>query len=547
MPKPTEDQAKLEAERRAKKMTEYLNSQEYHQVLLTRLKVNGACMESAEARAHTWALCERKDDPAEGCIFFIENFLWTFNPKEEPKNFPFILFDFQKDAVREFVNHIINGRDLLLEKSREMGASWLLFSAVAVWFWIFGDGVNFLMGSYKEDLVDNKTVDSLIGKIDYQITQLPQWLLPKGFNYKKHRTHMKLFNPENNNLITGDTMNPNFGRGSRKTAIMFDEHGFWQYAKDAWESAGDSTNCRISVSTPNGYNYFALLRETGIDVLTLHWKEHPLKDEEWYKFECARRTPEEIAQELDISYSRSREGRVYPEWSEENVILGEFPYDPDLPLYVSWDFGRSDDTAIIWSQPERDGLRIIDVYKKNNKNIDFFVPLITGMITHDNEYTYNEEEMKIIAERRRWGRATHFGDPAGRFQNNVVDYTVIDVLRKNGIHVNFKDNWKHFKIRKSSARDLISNKIYLNQNDRTKYFNMCMIQASYPSIKIEGVGMFRTEKPKHDWTSHYRSSFEYLAIGLSELDSKTHLKPYDKFKKKDIEKRSWGRRRAVGY
>ena len=50
--------------------------------------------------------------------------------------------------------------------------------------------------------------------IDYAVDNLPQWILPKGFDKNKHRTHMRLVNPQTQNLITGDTMNPDFGHVS---------------------------------------------------------------------------------------------------------------------------------------------------------------------------------------------------------------------------------------------------------------------------------------------------------------------------------------------
>jgi hypothetical protein len=45
-------------------------------------------------------------------------------------------------------------------------------------------------------------------------------------------------------------------------------------------------------------------------------------------------TPEEIAQELEIDYNVSIEGRVYPEFAKESVNI---EYDPDKPLYVAID------------------------------------------------------------------------------------------------------------------------------------------------------------------------------------------------------------------
>lgn len=535
-----------EIDRRRKKLEEYLNSEEYKEKILLRLKINDACLNHAEARSTTWNLCARPDNPVEGCIFFIENFGYTFDPRPQspPHHFPFILFEYQKDLIKWLIEHIDSGRDGLVEKSRDMGVSWVVFVWVCIWYWLFKDGINILLGSYKEALVDNRTKDSLFGMIDYGIDSLPKWILPKGFNKDKHRQQMKLVNPVTQNLITGDTMNPDFGRGTRKTVIMFDELGSWAYAQDAWGAAGDSTSCRIANSTPKGYNFYAMLRNSGIDVITLKWNLHPLKDREWYEYERTRRDEENVAQELDISYNKSQEGRVYHEWNDVTVEEGVFEYDENLPLYVAWDFGYTDDTAIIWAQLKNGKLRIVDTYRNAGKTIDFYVPFVTGIMPSDG-YIYSKFDIEVIEAHKHWKRGTHFGDPAGRFQNSVVNLTVLDVLRQNGIHVNFQDSWKEFQKRKTAAKLLMRDGIELNKNPRTVYFNMCMSQAAYPRVKNQGVEEVRSLKPKHDYTSHYRSAFEYLALGLAETRNKRE-QVYDKYPK---ERYTSGprRRRAVSY
>ena len=545
---------KKENERKERVLREYLNSKEYQERLLLRAKLFDATKDGRRdfllSRVRIYELCKgiQEDgsyDPAAGCIFFINNFGWTYAPKlivnnKSSKHLPFILFEFQENAIRWFIDRIEKGEDAFAEKSRDMGASWIFFVYISLWYWLFRDGTNILMGSYKEMLVDDKTIDSLFGKLDYALDGLPKWMMPKGYNRNKHRTKLKLVRPDNGNVITGDTMNPNFGRGSRKTAILFDELGFWDYAKDAWEGCADSTNCRLANSTPNGYNYYAMLREMPISIHTMHWREHPLKDDEWYSYEKMTRTPESLAQEVDISYSKSLEGKVYPDWNEVNVEQGVFEYDPLLPLYVGWDFGKTDDTAIIWCQPNRGKLRIIDTYRNAAKTIDFYIPFINGYVSSEH-HNYTPKDLEKIDRHKYWKKGTHFGDPAGRFQNNVVDLTVVDVLRESGIIINFQDNWKHFKARKEATRHLILNGIELNMNSDTKWFNTCMSQAAYPKVKREGVDFTNSEKPKHDFTSHYRSAFEYLALGLRNF-GKRRVEPVDKFKKGRFNKK-----RVIGY
>lgn len=530
-----------EMERRDKLFEAYLTSDEMAAKRLERLKLNDAGNNKTEARAMLWNLCARPDNPAEGCIFFIENFGWTFDPRKDPAHIPFVLFEYQKEAIRMAIEHIDGDRDFLIEKSRDMGVTWL-FVWIFLWYWLFRDGINLLAGSYKEKLVDDRTDDSIFGRIDYALDSLPKWMYPKGFNKKKHRTKLRLHNPANGNLIAGDTMNPDFGRGSRKTAIFFDELGSWDYAKDAWEGCSDVTGCKIANSTPKGYNFYAKLRDSGISVMRMHWTQHPLKDQQWYDFECSRRSPEDVAQELDISYQKSQEGRVYPEWDEQSVEFGEYEYDPGLPLYVGWDFGKTDDTAIIWAQPFDGKLRILDTYARAGQNIDFFIPFVTGIVP-SGSYMYSPSDYDLIEKHKHWKRGVHFGDPAGRFKNGVTDATVLSVLRESGIVVNYKDSWKEHQNRKRAAKALIRDGILINKTDRTDEFHMAMLNAAYPTPTVEGEKVVRSQKPKHDWTSHYRSSFEYLSLGLAEYTHRMQ-RPKDMFEKKMY---VGGKRRSISY
>ena len=523
----TEELSQVESERRELLLKKFQESDWYKEKLVTRLKVQDACNRSSEARIFAYSAC--KKDP----VFFINNFCYTPNDKYKQYHFPFILYEFQEEYLYWLLDHIRNGKDGLVEKSREMGVTWINM-CLFLWMWLFDENFNALIGSYKEKLVDDRgNKDSLFGMLDYNLNTLPKWLLPKRFNPDKHRTGLKLLNPENQNIIKGDTMNPQFGRGGRKTLIFMDEGAFWEYFQDAWTACGDTTNCRITVSTPNGYNAFAVLRESGIDVHTLKWNMHPLKDRQWYEYEGRRRLPEEMAQEIDISYLKSQRSRVYPEW--DNVEFGLFPYLEEYPLYVSWDFGKSDDTAIIWWQKiPNQKIRIVDVYWNSGKTIDFYVPFITGIMPSDG-YKYSKSDFQIIEEHKRWSRGTHFGDPAGRFSNQVVDATVLDVLRNNGIIVNFRDEWKYFKHRISASRLLMRDNLVVNQNGRTRYLNVCMVNSRFPDIKRGGIDITNSKdlKPIHDQYSHLRSAFEYGALGLSEFKKTNSIRIYDQFPRKE--------------
>ena len=177
--------------------------------------------------------------------------------------------------------------------------------------------------------------------------------------------------------------------------------------------------------------------------------------------------------------------------------------------------------------------------------MDFYVPFVTGIIPSD-KYNYTKEELEMIHEHKYWSRGTHFGDPAGRFKNAVVEATVLDVLKNNGIIVNYRDEWKEWSRRKNSAKRRILDGIKMHKNDRTKYFNVCMLNASYPKVRAQGVEEVRSIKPKHDYTSHYRSAFEYLCLGLEQTEQR-QVKVYDKFPQRKAVSITRGGRKISGY
>ena len=321
-------------------------------------------------------------------------------------------------------------------------------------------------------------------------------------------------------------MNAQFGRGARKTAIFYDELGFWESAKESWEAGADTTACRIANSTPHGKNYYHKLKVSGMDVLTLHWRLHPLKDERWYNFEKERRTEEEVAKELDLNYEKSLEGRVYLEWQPE---VGFYPYNDSAPLYVGCDWGKEDGTAIIWAQLIEGKMRIVDAFYKTGETIDFFIPFLTGIISSD-EFRYSKKEVEKIESHRKWKRGTVFGDPAGRFTSSVTNQSVFSILKDAGIYVNWEERWKEFPTRKTAVKMRVRQGVELNQSPDTEYFSMCIEQAAYPKVRRQGEDEVRSIKPNHDWTSHHRSALEYLCLGMENIKS-NKARISDKFKR----------------
>jgi len=221
---------------------------------------------------------------------------WTFRVKEvddagrerpvSNPHTPFVLWDCQRQAAQSIIDSVKGGRDLVIRKTRDMGASWLC-CAVALWGWQFHAWQSLLV-SRVEDLVDKSgDPDCLMWKLDYLLCNQPAWLLPapvdKMAKGGAFRQHLMLRHPSNGATITGQASTEHIGRGGRRTLVLFDEFAALENADAAWRSAADCTSCRVACSTPigAGTEYSRLIsqaRTTGEPRLVelMYW-QHPEK------------------------------------------------------------------------------------------------------------------------------------------------------------------------------------------------------------------------------------------------------------------------------
>lgn len=260
-------------------------------------------------------------DPETGFLYWCDHYCYTFDPRDlgNPHK-RFVLYTYQIEAANVIRHAIRHGGSIHLDKSRDMGASWLMM-AIITHAWLFDASFHALMGSRKEDLVDSGTADDLFGKIDYILERLPPWMLNGYVKTPPHRKNMLMKHPASGNVITGESANKNFGRGPRKNLVYLDEFAFWEEDQAVWTGIQDTAPCKIVTSTPYGEsNAFARLRNNEkITRLSLHWTAHPEKDVEWYRRECDNRKmggmydTVAIAQELNIDYKASGGRLAFPQ------------------------------------------------------------------------------------------------------------------------------------------------------------------------------------------------------------------------------------------
>lgn len=286
-----------------------------------------------EAQAAIQVICAGPPSlkPLSGIFFWLFYYAWTYDPRERDKWVPFITYDFQVMIVLWIYEAIessqssIDRFNLLIEKSRDMGISWLV-CAIMLWYWLFRRG-DFLIGSRKEEEVDSKgNLSTPFEKIRQMFYLLPDWQRPKGFKEREHDKFMNFINPDGGK-IEGESMNVDFGRGGRYLLTWFDEHQTWDHAEQAYSACSQNTRVRLSTGTANGTSaFFYRLRnqEAGlVEVKTIYWHQHPLKGagkyrdannhwtSAWYEKQKETMSEEDVAAEIDIKYDKAARGAVF--------------------------------------------------------------------------------------------------------------------------------------------------------------------------------------------------------------------------------------------
>lgn len=217
----------------------------------------------------------------QNCVAFVMDWGCTYDPRNIevglPTTIPFVLFPRQMEFLDWLFECWQSRQDGLVEKSRDMGVSWLCI-AFSVWVWLFYAGASIGFGSRKEEYVDDlNNPNALFWKARTFIDYLPEEFRPAGWDKKKHAPYMKLVNPENGSTMIGEA-GDNIGRGARASLYFVDESAFLEHQDSIDAALSQTTNCKIDVSTPNGAgNAFYRKRHGGkIKTFIFDWQAQPL-------------------------------------------------------------------------------------------------------------------------------------------------------------------------------------------------------------------------------------------------------------------------------
>jgi len=227
---------------------------------------------------------------SESLLFWVNGFGVTYHQFDvdsvgqriesiEP-NQPMITWSVQDSLFNTFEGCIADGKDILLDKARDMGASWCSIFFIH-WLMLFRKSpAELLEMSRNEDYVDKAgNMKALFQKHDKINDFLPEWMRPPDcFLGQANRHHMHWHNPLTGSTIDGESTTKHAARGDRRLLALLDEFGAVQNGAAMRMSSRDAALVRIvnSTSVP-GSEYNKWRSDKTIKVFVMPFWEHPQK------------------------------------------------------------------------------------------------------------------------------------------------------------------------------------------------------------------------------------------------------------------------------
>lgn len=295
-------------------------------------------------------------------VEFIEDLMFTSDPRLETSRLPFLLYPFQVKYIEWLHERYTKQEPGVVEKCRDVGASWggVGFS---VWLWSFFEEKNIGWCSQKEKNLDSiGNLSSVFEKIRYIIRLLPRVFRPPILKFEKHLLFSRIINPTNGSAIIGE-IGKNAGRSGRCAMYFKDESAHYENALLVEAALSQTSKCKIDISTPNGYGTeFYRKRFSGeYPLFIMDWRDDPRKDEAWYAEQKRLYPPMIVAQEVDRDHLRSKDDILFTvDWVRAAIEIGKLNLEYSGLIFAGLDVayeGKDSSVLII-----RKGFKMLHMF-----------------------------------------------------------------------------------------------------------------------------------------------------------------------------------------
>lgn len=311
--------------------------------------------------------------------------------------------------------------------------------------------------------------------------------------------------------FVGLDTNPDAIRGITPTGVIFSEFAFSdpEAYKALIPALRREDSWVIINSTPNGRNHFYDMYE-GSKTKDSGWYTSYLQGlypdranyihiaEQPYFTQLVAEglmTWEDIEREYGCSFSTGLKGSFYADQIEQarnSNRVGEYPYDPSIPVYTYWDIGVRDDTAIWFVQHKEKACYIIDYFEAPGLGTDKL-----AMILKEREYYYASHFLPHDAAHQRHGK--QITTVASDLEESCMDMGV------NGL-IEVVDKWPTRQAGINAARKMLPR----------CYFDLYKTAAGIEKLELYHRKFDKKRKvfladPVHDCNSHAADAFRTFA------------------------------------
>ena len=297
-------------------------------------------------------------------------------------------------------------------------------------------------------------------------------------------------------------------RGLGFSGVYMDEYGDFKpsvFGNVIRPALSDKQGWAVFGGTPKGKNQFWEIYETATRL-----------PREWFLLRLPASTSGILpATELAAARAQLAEDQYLQEYetSFEAAILGAFygkemreaeqqgricqvPYDPNLPVYSSWDLGYRDDTAIWFYQIGRGEIRVIDFHAVSGADIyDIAGTVMAKPYRYARHYLPHDARAKSLQT----------GKSIIEQLASHLDVAKLAVVPDIGVQSGIQ------------AVRMILPKVWF---DAEKCREGIEALRQYQREYDEDKKAYR-QSPRHDWTSHPSDAFRMLAVSYAEQADKT--------------------------
>ena len=197
-------------------------------------------------------------------------------------------------------------------------------------------------------------------------------------------------------------------------------------------------------------------------------------------------------QEFLCSFNNPIEGAYYSKIIDDidkQGRIGNYPYDPALPVYTFWDLGVGDATTIWFAQFIGNEVRIIDYIEDNNRGMNTYIKEVK-----DKPYIYEQHYAPHDIQIREFTNGKSRLETALELGLRFMIAPKLSI--EDGIDAVRAILPKCFFNEPTTRRGLLTIKNYKKEFDNKNN-----------TFKLQ---------PKHDWASHGADAFRYLAVSYRE-------------------------------